>query len=251
MQFGCSYSTRPLCMRMSMGSSFGLLTESWEECFPGFSRTQLIIPKSEKILYFNLIYSIWLLFRVLLASIRSLSQHPCPRCLVKKDQIDDMGNKLDARRRKKERVDNDDIKMRVNMTREWIFTRGYGVLSNAVQRKLAPMSLVPTRVCAQVRINSYANFITECLFPTSFKIWFQLLFNVCCRSSSWVWTRCMEGCFHPFDEDFICCRWWLHPDTWQTVHGVLLHIHMTRIINTDSQIPSNPNFQWRHNTSLQ
>ncbi|THU97282.1 hypothetical protein K435DRAFT_857796 [Dendrothele bispora CBS 962.96] len=35
--------------------------------------------------------------KVLLASIRSLGTHPCPHCLVKKDQIDQLGTKWDRR----------------------------------------------------------------------------------------------------------------------------------------------------------
>jgi hypothetical protein len=58
-----------------------------------------------------------------------------------------MGTKLDARRRENERVDDDDRKEKVEKTRGWIFEKGYGVLSKAVQRILAPMSLMPTQVC--------------------------------------------------------------------------------------------------------
>lgn len=57
-----------------------------------------------------------------------------------------MGTKLDARRRENERVDNDNRREKVEMTRGWIFKNGYGVHSQAVERILAPMSLVPTRV---------------------------------------------------------------------------------------------------------
>jgi hypothetical protein len=65
-----------------------------------------------------------------------------------------MGTKLDTRRRENERIDNDDRRAKIEMTRGWIFEKGYGVLSKAVQRVLAPMSLVPTRVCIQVSIPS-------------------------------------------------------------------------------------------------
>jgi Plavaka transposase len=48
MQSGWSYSTQALSMHMSMGSSFGLLTEFQEEFFQDFLHIRLIIPKSEK-----------------------------------------------------------------------------------------------------------------------------------------------------------------------------------------------------------
>jgi hypothetical protein len=68
-----------------------------------------------------------------------------------------MGTKLDTRRRENERVDNDDRKEKVEMTRGWIFEKGYGVLSKAVQRILAVTSLVPTRVCISASVSSRTN----------------------------------------------------------------------------------------------
>jgi hypothetical protein len=87
-------------------------------------------------------------------SIKSLAECPCPRCFVKKDQIGDMGTKLDTRRHENKRINNDDRRAKIEMTWGWIFEKGYGVLSKAVQRVLVPMSLVLTRVCIQVSIPS-------------------------------------------------------------------------------------------------
>jgi hypothetical protein len=83
----------------------------------------------------------------MLASIKYLGQCPCPRCLVRKDQISALGTKLDSRRRDQIREDDMSRQENVEMTRGWIFEKGYRVLSAAVGRILSAMSLVPTRVC--------------------------------------------------------------------------------------------------------
>lgn len=47
-------------------------------------------------------------FRVLLAGIKYLGDFPCPRCLVPKSQIPDLGTKNDQKRRERHvRVDNE------------------------------------------------------------------------------------------------------------------------------------------------
>lgn len=90
--------------------------------------------------------SCWRKLRVLLASIKYLAQCPCPRCLVKKDQIGDLGTKFDSQWHDQIWEDNSNRKGNIEMTRSWIFEKGRGILSAAVERVLSPMSLVPTRV---------------------------------------------------------------------------------------------------------
>jgi hypothetical protein len=118
---------------------------------------------------------------------------PCPRCLVKKDQIGEMGTKLDARRRENGRVDNDDRRRKVEMTRGWIFERGYGIAGIAVQRILSPMSLVPTRVCIQACITSLTNFHHRMpflsVFQSSASTFIQCLLLISSMSLSLVYGR--------------------------------------------------------------
>jgi len=52
----------------------------------------------------------------------------------------------DRQRREHARIDTPSRQQKVDMTREWIFEKGYGVKSAAVERVLGPESLVPTRV---------------------------------------------------------------------------------------------------------
>jgi hypothetical protein len=147
------------------------------------------------------------MFRVLLASIKSLSLCPCPRCFVKKDQIGEMGTKLDARQCEDECVDNDARRKKIETTRGWIFEKGYSLASKAMQYLLAPTSLVPTWVrISAYSIPLYTNCHAECLFGTSLPIWFQFLFNVRCRPPPRIRAWCMEGSIYPSHENPVCCR---------------------------------------------
>ena len=84
--------------------------------------------------------------RVLLATIRSLGKCPCPRCFVEKAQIPRLGQEVDKRLRERERVDDHPRRKNVELTRTWIFERGYRLNSVHVDRVLGPKSYIPTRV---------------------------------------------------------------------------------------------------------
>ncbi|KIJ05403.1 hypothetical protein PAXINDRAFT_93527, partial [Paxillus involutus ATCC 200175] len=63
--------------------------------------------------------------KVLLACVKFLGQCPCPRCLVKKTDISDMGKDDDMNTRRTElREDNDNYRRKVNKARKLIFTQG-------------------------------------------------------------------------------------------------------------------------------
>jgi hypothetical protein len=96
------------------------------------------------------------LFRVLLAGIKNLGNHPCPRCLVHKSQIGELGTKRDDERRVKQaRIDNEHRQHDVDLARSFMFTRGDGPTSTAVENVLDAESRVPTRVS----VFSSSNFI--------------------------------------------------------------------------------------------
>ncbi|THU76982.1 hypothetical protein K435DRAFT_618208, partial [Dendrothele bispora CBS 962.96] len=63
-----------------------------------------------------------------------LGTYPCPHCLVKKDQIDQLGTKLDRRRRKnKARVDSEQRQSSIQRIRKWIFDAGRSIVSNVIE----------------------------------------------------------------------------------------------------------------------
>lgn len=84
--------------------------------------------------------------RVLLATIKYFGGCPCPRCLIEKSKIAEMGTKADMRRRKDIRKDTTMYRYIIDMVRRWIFERGLLVAGEAVSRNLKKLSWVPTRV---------------------------------------------------------------------------------------------------------
>ncbi|KJA20593.1 hypothetical protein HYPSUDRAFT_101131, partial [Hypholoma sublateritium FD-334 SS-4] len=83
--------------------------------------------------------------KVLLATIRNLGSFPCPRCLVPKEKIPEIGTKNDDRRREtNRRVANNSLFSKIRLARTWIYNQGLRVKAAAVERLLSPTSLVPT-----------------------------------------------------------------------------------------------------------
>jgi len=75
---------------------------------------------------------------------------PCPHCLVPKEKIPELGTVYDDRRRvKTERVSDARWEFNIIVARDVIYKKGKGVKSAAVERLLAPESLVPTMVKLQ------------------------------------------------------------------------------------------------------
>lgn len=80
-----------------------------------------------------------------MASIRSLSAFPCPRCLVPKTRAHRLGA-LDSEdtAENSKRKDSRDRQQSVKNARSYIYKDGRGVKSKPVEDKLASKSLVPT-----------------------------------------------------------------------------------------------------------
>ncbi|KIK32395.1 hypothetical protein CY34DRAFT_101573 [Suillus luteus UH-Slu-Lm8-n1] len=83
--------------------------------------------------------------KALLATIRNLGGCPCPRCLILKSRIQNLGLPLDMKQRQTlARIDNDARKSKVTVARSHIYDLGYGIRSTAVENLLKEHSLVPT-----------------------------------------------------------------------------------------------------------
>ncbi|KAF9555163.1 hypothetical protein CPC08DRAFT_766126 [Agrocybe pediades] len=94
------------------------------------------------------IYAADYLEKVLLACIKYLSKHPCPRCTTEKSDIAALGTKLDMRQR--EQLHREDDKHRreiIELARKLVYTHGHspGSTSDSMLNLLDPKSLVPTR----------------------------------------------------------------------------------------------------------
>ena len=72
---------------------------------------------------------------------------PCPRCLIKKTQIPEVGTKNDDKRRETAlRVDTEPQCLKISLARDFIYKKAKGVKSVAVERVLSATSMVPTAV---------------------------------------------------------------------------------------------------------
>ena len=87
-------------------------------------------------------------YGTLLACVKYLGKCPCPLCLVEKNQIANLGTKLDMKMREdKKRLDDKPRRSDIELARKWIYERGMDVGSIRIDRILGSRSLVPTRVC--------------------------------------------------------------------------------------------------------
>jgi hypothetical protein len=82
-----------------------------------------------------------------MACLRYLSLCPCPRCLLLKSRIPMIGTKTDTKQRiNLARVDSEDRRNKVDITRKLMFEGGVNITSIKIENLLRPTSLVPTRV---------------------------------------------------------------------------------------------------------
>lgn len=81
--------------------------------------------------------------RVLLATIRDKGLFPCVRCHVAKNDLDRLGQQHDMKIRLRIR---EYMGQKVKDARDWIYKKGRGIKSQAVENLLKPYSLVPTEV---------------------------------------------------------------------------------------------------------
>ena len=124
---------------------------------------------------------------MLLSSIRLLGNLPCPRCLIKKKEISEVGTPRDLERRQELHLDNKDRQKRIEKARLQMFAKGIPVTSKKIEDLLGEKSLVPTRV--HPHHNAYAssgtdNFPLECLLDKARTNRLSNVRNVCCRPTS-------------------------------------------------------------------
>ena len=114
--------------------------------------------------------------RALIATIRTFGSCPCPRCLVPKSKIPEVGTAFDERRRENSRrVDDFNRNWNVSRARDYIYERGLGVRSAAVERLLAAESYTPTKVRHHTfkPLTDIDPCTSERIFITC-SLWFQL-----------------------------------------------------------------------------
>lgn len=118
--------------------------------------------------------------RILLATVRHLGTCPCPRCLVDKPKICDLGNVHDRKRRQtRKRLDNNLRKSYVEAARRLIYKQGKGLKSTFVELFLFPQSMVATRVSSMLR--------------DGFAYWsfFRMHFRLVWGHLEWIFMNCL------------------------------------------------------------
>jgi hypothetical protein len=96
--------------------------------------------------------------RVLMSGLKYLSHCPCPRCLVLKTNFPLLGSRRDMNDRVKlRRVDNTARQQAVEHARRLLFEKGVSIGNKQISDILGAQSLVPTRVCLRLYIDSSSN----------------------------------------------------------------------------------------------
>jgi hypothetical protein len=194
----------------------------------GYLHTLPITPKSQSI-PFNLLETSFthIVGRVLLAGIRNLGNHPCPRCLIPLADASRSGMARDARRRQTlARKDTTNYRKNIIDARNYIHNRNYAVDSAPVKRLLDNESLIPSMVRFAV---------------SSLIVLFELMFIARMHSPKYLppWVSTCFLCLSLTS----CTRWsWVHGDlslstycaSWK-VQGLALS---TNLINGDSTLYS-------------
>lgn len=143
------------------------------------------------------------LHRVLLACIKHLGSMPCPRCLVPKDHIRDIGKKVDMSRRDRlARVDDDRRKRKVEAARRFIYEQGKRPNSKAVTNILGSKSLTPTRVrslhFARISVLILTRMLSRSVLDLMALTSTHFLLLTCCTNLSWGFGRQPSHIFFEF-----------------------------------------------------
>lgn len=139
--------------------------------------------------------------RVLLASIRNNGGCPCPRCLIPKVWIQNLGMVRDRQQRLTlQRLDDQGRQYKIAKARHLIYKHNYAVDSSAVDKLLKPESLVPTSVrCTWYIYYMSTDRALECILRKT-SLWRILLLCYIGRwFATWVWIGCMESIIYAFD----------------------------------------------------
>src|SRR6267154_3466186 len=133
-----------LWLATGMGLSWNVWMESGGVSIHAYSHIQLIILKSESMIYIHSIILVETINRVLLATVRNNGNCPCPRCLVKKEDISKLGQVRDMQNRlSRARSYVGDL---ITRARDFIYKLGLNVAGAAVERLLFEHSWAPTTV---------------------------------------------------------------------------------------------------------
>ncbi|KAH7924391.1 hypothetical protein BV22DRAFT_1195981 [Leucogyrophana mollusca] len=115
--------------------------------------------------------------KVLIATIRDMGGCPCPRCLIKKDQIVGLGTRADQELRTNQaRTDNEARRTKVASARDLIYKHGYVVTSEHVENLLKPESLNAfSRRLSQFKFDFFTLLVVDLMHEFELGVWKAVL----------------------------------------------------------------------------
>ena len=131
-------------MRLLLALLCVVLMVSRGVSFHGSLPIRPIIQRS-RFLFYLFHTMTYISIRVILCSIKSLSEYLCPLCTCEKEKVRDLGTKADNSRRSAIRVYSEERQNKVEKAREWIFQKGRAVTSEGIDNYFG-LSMVPIRV---------------------------------------------------------------------------------------------------------
>ncbi|KAJ7105539.1 hypothetical protein C8R44DRAFT_639016 [Mycena epipterygia] len=114
--------------------------------------------------------------KVLLATIRNLGRCPCPRCLVTKDKLDQVGTVRDDKSRvTSRRVEDEQYRSYVHTARDWIYNVGRTIRAKKVEGLLFLKSWVPTKnafsVLSTFGLNIFVMLVVDFMHEFELGVW--------------------------------------------------------------------------------
>ncbi|KAL6307409.1 hypothetical protein BKA93DRAFT_816023 [Sparassis latifolia] len=122
--------------------------------------------------------------KVLLATVHDMGACPCPRCLVPKAKIDQLGTAADMHRRETQRwVDDPEWRRKVMQARKFVYDLGFAVNSTAVGNLLQSESWVPTENAFASRLakfltNLFIIFLPDVMHEWELGVWKAIVLHL-------------------------------------------------------------------------
>ncbi|KIM74574.1 hypothetical protein PILCRDRAFT_14341 [Piloderma croceum F 1598] len=122
--------------------------------------------------------------KVLLATIRDKGNCLCPRCLIPKSRVQNMGMKRDMQQRESlARIDDEVRRHKVDTAREIIYRKKFVINNQAVEALLREHSLVPTpnafsRLLGPLGFNLFPIFVVDLMHEFELGVWRALFIHL-------------------------------------------------------------------------
>ncbi|KAG2063716.1 hypothetical protein BDR04DRAFT_1131029 [Suillus decipiens] len=126
--------------------------------------------------------------KVLIATVRNLGGCPCPRCLIPKDKIQNMGRPQDKQQCETLACNDERRGVMVSTTCSLIYEQNFAVGSTAVERILKPQSWVPTSNAfsdhlRHLGVNIFRALIVDLLHKFELGVWKMLFIHLLYRQT--------------------------------------------------------------------